>query len=81
MAESTASRPSLNAEEALWVAEALSTQIEAQRGCLDHRSLFSAAFNRKLVRKIEVLDRVRGEYLDLAAQARREAQEEAAKYG
>lgn len=81
MAESTASRPSLNAEEAVWVAEALSTQIEAQRACLDHRSLFSAHFNRKLVRKIEVLDRVRGEYLDLAAQARREAQEEAAKYG
>ena len=81
MAESTASRPSLNAEEAIWVAEALSTQIEAQRGYLDHRSLFSAHFNRKIVRKIEVLDRVRGEYLDLAAQIRRKAQEEAAKYG
>ena len=81
MAESTASRPSLNAEEAIWVAEALSTQIEAQRGCLDHRSLFSAHFNRKLVRKIEVLDRVRGDFLDLAAKIRREAQEEAAKYG
>ena len=81
MVVSTASRSPLNAEEALWSAEALSTQIEAQRGCLDHRSLFSAAFNRKLVRKIEVLDRVRGEYLYLSAQTRREAQEEAAKYG
>lgn len=81
MAGSTVSRSPLNAEEAIWVAEALSTQIEAQRGCLDHRSLFSAAFNRKLVRKIEVLDRVRGEYLDLAAQSRRQEQEEVAKYG
>ena len=63
------------------MAEALSTQIEAQRNTLDHRSLFSAAFNRKLVRKIEVLDAVRAEYLDMAATSRREAQVEAAKYG
>ena len=81
MAESTPSRSPLNPEEAIWVAEALSTQIEAQRSCLDHRSLFSAAFNRKLVRKIEVLDAVRAEYLDMAATGRREAQVEAAKYG
>lgn len=81
MAGSTLSRSPLNAEEALWVAEALSAQIEAQRGCLDHRSLFSAAFNRKLVRKIEVLDRVRGEYLDIAAESRRSVREEDSKYG
>lgn len=65
----------------LWVAEALSAQIERHRETLDHRSLFSAAFNRKLVRKIEVLDNVRAEYLDMAAQARRDAQQEEAKYG
>lgn len=63
------------------MAEALSAQIEAHRSSLDHRSLFSAAFNRKLVRKIELLDAVRAEYLDMAAQARRDAQQEAAKYG
>lgn len=81
MAGSTPSRSPLNPEEAIWVAEALSAQIEAQRNTLDHRSLFSAAFNRKLVRKIEVLDAVRAEYLDMAATGRREAQVEAAKYG
>ena len=80
MAGSIPSR-SLNAEEAIWIAEALSAQIESQRGCLDHRSLFSAAFNRKLVRKIEVLDHVRAEYLDMAATSRREAQDEDKKYG
>lgn len=81
MAGSTASRSLLNAEEAIWVAEALSTQIEGLRSSLDHRSLFSAAFNRKLVRKIELLDNVRAEYLDMAAQSRRAAQDEEAKYG
>lgn len=81
MAGSTPSRSPLNAEEAIWVAEALSVQIEAQRNTLDHRSLFSAAFNRKLVRKIEVLDAVRAEYLDMAAASRRADQIEAAKYG
>ena len=81
MAGSTPSRSALNAEEAIWLAEALSAQIEAQRASLDHRSLFSAAFNRKLVRKIELLDRIRAEYLDMAAECRRSAQEEDAKYG
>lgn len=81
MAGSTASRSPLNPEEAIWVAEALSAQIEGLRSSLDHRSLFSAAFNRKLVRKIEVLDHVRAEYLDMAATGRRDAQVEAAKYG
>lgn len=80
MAGSTVSSALLNADEAIWVAEALSAQIEAQRSSLDHRSLFSAQFNRKLVRKIELLDRVRAEYLDMAALSRREAQDEAAKY-
>lgn len=81
MAASTPSRRLLNAEESIWVAEALSAQIQELRHSLDHRSLFSAAFNRKLVRKIEVLDTVRAEYLDMAADARRASQEEAAKYG
>lgn len=63
-------RLTLSAEEALWVAEALSAQIEAHRSALDHRVLFSAAFNRKLAKKIEVLDLIRGEYLDMAAQVR-----------
>lgn len=81
MAGSTPSRRQLNAEEAIWVAEALSAQIESHRSSLDHRSLFSAAFNRKLVRKIETLDVIRGEYLDMAAEARRASQEEDAKYG
>lgn len=52
--------------DALWVAEALSAQIEHNRGGLAHRSLFSAGFNRKLVRKIEVLDAVREEFLELS---------------
>lgn len=70
MAGSTPSRLQLNAEEAVWVAEALSAQIESHRSALDHRVLFSAAFNRKLAKKIEVLDLIRGEYLDMAAQVR-----------
>lgn len=80
MAGSTPSRLPLNAEESIWVAEALSAQIDHLRETLDHRSLFSASFNRKLVRKIEVLDCVRAMYLDRASEARREAQVEAAKY-
>lgn len=61
------------ADDALVVAEALSAQIEAHRNTLDHRSLFSAAFNRKLVRKIELLDTIRQGYLDYAAALRSEA--------
>lgn len=53
-------------EDALTVAEALSAQIEQLRSALDHRSLFSAAYNRKLVRRIEVLDTVREEFLVLS---------------
>lgn len=63
-------RLTLSAEEALWVAEALSAQIEAHRSSLDHRVLFSAAFNRKLAKKIEVLDLIRAEYLDMSAAVR-----------
>lgn len=48
------------------MAEALSGRIDEHRRSLDHRSLFSAGFNRALVRKIEVLDRVRLEFLSLA---------------
>lgn len=58
--------------EAIWVAEALCSQIEALRGSLDHRALFSAAFNRKLVRKIELLDSVRQQYLELASDLQRQ---------
>lgn len=79
MARSTVSSGSdrliLSAEEALWVAEALSSQIEAHRSSLDHRVLFSAAFNRKLARKIEVLDLIRGEYLDMSAAVRMASQQ------
>lgn len=53
-------------QEAIWIAEALSAQIEQLRSTLDHRSLFSAAFNRKYARKIEVLDRVRECFLELS---------------
>lgn len=63
-------RLTLSADEALWVAEALSAQIEAHRSALDHRVLFSAGFNRKLAKKIEVLDLIRREYLDMSAAVR-----------
>lgn len=58
------------ADEALIVAEALSAQIEAHRNTLDHRSLFSGAFNRKLTRKIELLTQVRESYLAYASELR-----------
>lgn len=58
------------ADDALIVAEALSAQIESHRNTLDHRSLFSAAFNRKLVKKIELLDLIRQGYLDYAGELR-----------
>lgn len=77
---STASRSPLNAEEAIWLAEALSAQLEGIRTSLGYRSMFSALYNRKLVRKMELLDRVRAEYLDIAAECRRKSQEEQAKY-
>ena len=74
MARSTTSREpnrlTLSAEEALWVAEAMSSQIESLRSALDHRVLFSATFNRKLAKKIEVLDLIRAEYLDMSAAVR-----------
>lgn len=53
-------------QDAMFVAEALSAQIEHYRSSLDHRTLFSAGFNRKLVRRIEVLDSVREEFLVLS---------------
>ena len=55
-----------SSQEALWVAEALSAQIEHHRCSLDHRSLFSAGFNRKLARKVEILDDVRLSFLMLS---------------
>ena len=57
-------------DDALIIAEALSAQIEAHRNTLDHRTLFSAAFNRKLSRKVELLDSVRLSFLDHAAELR-----------
>lgn len=65
------------ADEALIVAEALSAQIEVYRNTLDHRSLFSAAFNRKLVKKIELLYLIRQGYLDYAGELRIKATQEA----
>lgn len=53
-------------QDAMFVAEALSAQIEHYRSSLDHRTLFSAGFNRKLVRRIEILDAVREEFLILS---------------
>ena len=50
-------------QDALWVAEALSAQISVLQGAADSRSLFSAGFNRKLIRKIEILDSVREQML------------------
>lgn len=50
----------------MFVAEALSAQIDHYRSSLDHRTLFSAGFNRKLVRRIEILDSVREEFLMLS---------------
>lgn len=67
MEKSVLSSACKNAEDALTVAESLSAQIERHRDALDHRSLFSAQFNRKLVRKIELLEAVRSIFLDIAA--------------
>lgn len=73
-------------DDALIVAEALSAQIEAHRNNLDHRSLFSAAYNRKLVKKIELLDHIRLGFLDYAGELRvnaatQEAHDKALIYG
>lgn len=66
MEKSTLSTVCNRSSDALYVAEALSSQIDQLRSTLDHRSLFSAAYNRKLVRRIEVLDAVREEFLVLS---------------
>lgn len=57
------------------MAEALTGRIDQLRQSLDHRSLFSSAFNRTLVRKIEVLDSVREEFLVLSRELLKEEQE------
>lgn len=64
MAKSTPSIEFDRSQDAIWVAEALSAQIEHLRDTLEHRSLFSAAFNRKYARKIETLDFVRERCLE-----------------
>ena len=66
MARSTASIEFERSQDAIWVAEALSSQIEHLRDTLEHRSLFSAAFNRKYARKIETLDLVRERCLEVS---------------
>lgn len=67
-------------QDALFVAEALSAQIDHYRSSLDHRTLFSAGFNRKLVRRIEILDSVREEFLILSHELL-EAEREVLKRG
>lgn len=67
MAKSTASIEFDQSFQALTLAEALSAQIDHQREMLDHRTLFSSAFNRKLSRKIEVLVQVRERCLEVAS--------------
>lgn len=62
-------------QDAIWVAEALSAQIEHLRDTLEHRSLFSAAFNRKYARKIELLDHVREQCLDASCALLQEERE------
>lgn len=62
-------------EEALWVADALSSQLTQLRSSLDHRSLFSMGFNRKLAKKIELLDQIREEYVLLSRDLHQQRQE------
>lgn len=38
--------------------------IDKLRTSLDHRSLFSAAYNRKLVKRIEVLNKCRDDFME-----------------
>lgn len=68
MAKSTQSIEFDRSAHALIVAEALSAQIDHHRDMLNHTSLFSAAFNRKVVRKIETLDHVRERLLEIASE-------------
>lgn len=56
--------PCESSDEALMVAEALGDVISHLRDSLDHRSLFSSGFNRKLVKRLEVLDRVRDDFME-----------------
>ena len=62
-------------EEALWVADALSSQVSQLRSSLEHRSIFSVGYNRKLARKIELLDQIREEYMILSRDLHQERQE------
>lgn len=56
--------PCKSSDEALIVAGALGDVITQLRNSLDHRSLFSAQYNRKLSNKIELLDRVRDDFME-----------------
>lgn len=56
--------PCETSDEALMVAEALGDVISHLRSSLDHRSLFSSGFNRKLVKRIECLDKVRDDFME-----------------
>lgn len=62
-------------EEALWVADALSVQLQQLRQSLDHRSIFSMGYNRKLAKKIELLDQIREDYLLLSRDLHQQRQE------
>lgn len=62
-------------DEALWVVDALSSQVSQLRTSLDHRSIFSMGYNRKLARKIELLDQIREEFLILSRDLYQERQE------
>lgn len=53
-------------EEALWVADALAAQVTQLRSTLDHRSIFSMGYNRKLAKKIELIEQIREEYMILS---------------
>lgn len=46
------------------VAGALGDVITQLRGSLDHRSLFSSGYNRKLSQRIEILDKVKDDFLE-----------------
>lgn len=53
----------VSSQEALWVAEELSTRIESLKATLDHRSIFSPGYNRNLAKRIELMERIREAYM------------------
>lgn len=57
-------RPCERSEDALIVAEALGDVISRLRSSLDHRSLFSSNYNKKIVKRIEILDQTRDDFME-----------------